>query len=185
VKVSLRLALTGLAALMSVVFMVQPAIAHAPYAEGVVYSGGTLCTISRAQIAFDHTTKALTASAKTEGRLRSSATSGCDTIDVWAPGWLAVSFTVYKWSLTNARWEKCTTSKNPNNPNDPWVYNTSWTWQLVAETNFGTNYPCWNPSENATAQRPTYYYTVSSSWIWDGTAWRGGSKTSGYHPVPA
>ena len=176
-KHRVRLAFIGLAAILSMALTVQPVIAHAPSNGGVVYAGGSLCTISNAQIAFDHTTKALSASAKTDGRVSSSASSPCDTIDVWQPGLLAVNFTLYKWSLKRSQWEICTTT--------PWVYNASWTWQVVAQTNYGTNYPCWDPTEGATTQRPTYYYTASSSWIWDGVAWRGGSKASGYHPVPA
>jgi hypothetical protein len=176
-KRSARLAFVGLAVILSMALAVQPATAHAPSNGGVVYTGSDLCTISNAQIAFDHAAKVLSASARTDGRRRSSATSACDTIDVWQPGWLAVNFTLYKWSLKRSQWEVCTTT--------PWVYNTSGTWQVVAQTNYGTNYPCWDPTEGATPQRPTYYYTASSSWVWDGAAWRGGSKVSGYHPIPA
>lgn len=161
-KLSVRLALIGLAALLSMTVAVQSAAAHAPTTSGVIYSDGNLCTSSTAQIAFDHTTKVLSASARTTGYRPGGY--GCDTIDVWAPGSIAVRYDLYKW--TGSTWAVCTYTN--------WAFNSTWTWDVTSQTNYGTNYPC----------GAGYYGTMSYSFIWDGAAWRGGSRWSNYHQVP-
>jgi len=60
----------ALATLLCTVLAAQPASAHTPSANKIVYDGGSLCVIGKAQIAVNHATGELTSSAWTNARVR-------------------------------------------------------------------------------------------------------------------
>jgi hypothetical protein len=151
----------GLATLLCTV-AAQPASAHTPSASKTVYDGGGLCVIGKAQIAVNHATGELTSSAWTNARVAGG--SSCDTIDVFAPSFLAVRYDLQRWN--GSAWTNCRSTN--------WVQNTAWTWEVTVSNSYGTTPPC----------GAGYYRTAARSLVWDGSAWRGGDVDSGYHPLP-
>ena len=174
-KQSARPLFVMLAAILVAVLGTQSAAADG----GVVYAQSSFCVSANAQSTLNHTTKTISASARTTARLSSSDAHRCDTFDVWTPGTLYVNITLFKWSLKRSQWEVCTAGGS--------TFNTTWTDQVSVEVMFGAGatYPCWDPTEGATTQRPTYYMTSSNSYVWTGTDWRGGLKYSNIHSAPA
>ena len=153
-------ATTGLAALVSAVLVAQPASAHAPFTTQVVYAGGTVCVIARSQIHANHGDGNLAASASTTFRVHSGG--DCSTIDVLPPGNIAVKHDFQKWN--GSAWTFCRGTG--------WVYNSgAWNYEVWASNFYGAA-PCGRG----------HYRTLTSSLVWDGSVWRGGSLGSPSHP---
>jgi hypothetical protein len=160
----IHLALTGLAALLFVALAAAPASAHSVSSSGVVYNGYP-CTLGGATLAYDHTTKTSTVTARAEARVTGG--SACDTIDVFAPGHLAVRYDLLYQRTGSTTWQVCRSSG--------WVYNTTYTWEVSVSATFGGPQPC----------EPGSYGTQTTAYVWDGSAWHGGTRWSGTHPMPA
>jgi len=152
-------AVSSALALLGAALAAQPAAAHAPSASRIVYDGGTLCVIGKAQITVDHATGAMAPSASTNARVAGGAS--CDTIDVFAPSWIAVRYDLERWN--GAAWIVCRTTS--------WSHNSAWTWEVTASES-----PAGPPCGKG------YYRTVGHALVWDGSAWRGGTVESPYHP---
>ncbi|MGH8970315.1 MAG: hypothetical protein ACRDV1_10245 [Actinomycetes bacterium] len=160
------LALSALIGLTLAVIAAQPASAHTPTASARVYDTYGLCTISWSQIAHDHATGQTTASAHTYARV-----ANCTTIDMFAPGHLAVRLDLQKW--TRAGWVNCQSTD--------WVYNSTWNDEIRTSRLYGANRPDCDGTAN---DGPGYFRTQGVSYVWDGSAWRGGATQSGYHYLP-
>jgi hypothetical protein len=160
----LRLVLTGLVAFLSLALAAQPASAHSVSASSVVYNGGYFCAIGGATIGYDHSSKAATATARTEGRVTGS--TSCDTIDVFAPGHLAVRYELIYLRTRDSTWQLCRSTD--------WTFNSTYTWEVSVSNTYGGPQPC----------EPGQYGTRTYSYVWDGSAWQGGVKWSGTHPMP-
>jgi hypothetical protein len=147
-----------------VVLSAQPASAHTPTTSKTVYDNGNLCVISKSQVAVNHATGELTASAWTNARVHAGGAT-CDTIDVFAPSYLAVRYDLQRWN--GSSWAACKSTG--------WVQNTSsWTWEVTVSNSYGTSPPC----------GPGYYRTAGRSLVWDGSTWQGGNTESPSHPLP-
>jgi hypothetical protein len=162
-----KLAVGATIALAIPLMAAQSASAHAPSSSGRVYDTYNLCTISSATFTHDHNTGDNTASARTIGRV-----AGCTTIDVFPPGWLAVRLDMQKW--TGSAWLTCQSTS--------WQFNNTWTDELRMSQPLQSGVPdCAGTVNNGKG----YFRTLAVSFIWDGSAWRGGSMASPYHAFPA
>jgi hypothetical protein len=162
-RVPLKVATCGLATLLFVILAAAPAAAHAPTVT-TNFSSASVCTIGTSQIAFDHTSKQASAMAKAEARV--TGAYSCDTIDVFAPGYLAVRLELWRW--TGSSWAVCTAGGTG------WTYNSNWGYTVSVSRSYGTAYPCGSG----------YYGTMAYTYVWNGSSWNGGSIWSGYHQIP-
>jgi hypothetical protein len=152
--------LVALAALASVALVPQPASAHTVSSSGVVYAdGGSLCVINDTRLTVDHATGELTPFAYTSFRVYGRF--GCDTIDVKPPGHIAVRYDLQIWNGT--AWQNCRSTG--------WVTNSVWDDHLSLSNSQGAA-PCGRG----------WYRTQSTSLVWDGSAWQGGTRQTPQHP---
>ena len=120
--------------------------------------------IGKAQIAVNHATNEVTASAWTDAHVYAGGAT-CDTIDVFPPWYLAVRYDLQRWN--GSSWANCRSTG--------WVQNsTAYAYEVTTSNSWGTTPPC----------GAGYYRTQANSLVWDGTTWRGGTTASPYHPLP-
>jgi hypothetical protein len=154
-----RAGIAGLAVLLFAALIAQPASAHTVSSGSkVVYSDAGLCVIGKADLTANHATGGMTPAAWTNAR---RVGSGCDTIDVFEPGHVAVQADLQYWN--GSSWLTCQTGRAVTNP--------EWNWEAMVST----------PNDTSPCGR-AYYRTVATSSVWDGSTWRSGTTTSPYHP---
>jgi len=170
-----KLAAAAVAAVALAVMAAPSASAHAPSVSLRVYDTYGLCTIGTATFQHVHGNGPNTAKAITTARV-----AGCTTIDMFAPGWLAVRYDVQKWKGSATGWVTCQTSN--------WVFNTTWA-DKVEVPSSQPNIPSDSsgiPDCDGTANDgPGYFRTLGVHYVWDGSAWRGGAVASPHHQLPA
>lgn len=164
-RLTLKAALCALVALMMAAVWAQPANAWTWATRVTVYNGAGLCVQGTAGI--DHSRPG-TFSGNLAYADTYALTQGCGTGQARPDGWAAARATVYRWNGTD--WAVCRTS--------PWKYG--------ATGQAGGEFPGpWGPEQvynwgGWQSCGPGYYGTVASAYVWDGSAWRGGTVWSGH-----
>lgn len=160
-----KLVLHSICATLCTAVTTQPASAWTWSPRVTVYNGPGLCVQGEAGI--DHRQPGVFS-----GNIAYANTyafsEGCGVGLTKPNGTAAVRLDVYKW--TGSSWAIC--------------LGTDWKYGATGTDQFGP----WGPQEGfsyggASSCGPGYYGTLAYSYIWDGSAWRGGSIWSGYEFV--
>lgn len=161
--------LCGLFALLLTVTWIRPAYAWTWNRDHTVYKGPGLCV--RGSAGIDHRQSgvfsgnlAYASTRALDGKCRSSLTKPSDSA--------AVRLDVYKWN--GSAWTLCR--------------RTDWRYGPTGVSGGDTGSP-YGPDQildygGSSACGPGYYGTMAHAYVWDGSAWRGGSIWSGYENVP-
>ncbi|MEU3528110.1 hypothetical protein AB0E62_30295 [Streptomyces sp. NPDC038707] len=164
-RLTLKAVLCTVVALLTAVVWTHPANAYTWARSVTVYNGSGLCVHGDAGI--DHKQPGVFS-----GNLAYShtyaLTQGCGT---GLSGWAATRATVYRWN--GSAWAVCRASD----------------WKYGATSQAGGEFPGPRGPELVydwggwQACGQGYYGTSASAYVWDGSAWRGGSVWSGYEYV--
>jgi hypothetical protein len=166
-----KMALYGVFFIALTAVTVNPVSAWTWSNKTTVYSAPLLCIQGQAGI--DHYQPGLfsgnLAYANTYALAGYAVSGGCSKGLDKPNGSAAVRLDVYKW--TGSTWVVCR--------------GTNWKYGATGTNQWGP----WGPSEvfdygGSSACGAGYYGTMAYSYVWDGSAWRGGSVWSGYEYVP-
>ncbi|MFJ3770239.1 hypothetical protein ACIPX0_00905 [Streptomyces sp. NPDC090075] len=166
-RLSLKATLCMFVALLTAALWTQPASAYTWARRVTVYNAAGLCVQGDAGI--DHKKPGVLS-----GNLAYSETyalkQGCGTGLTEPDGWAATRAIVFKWN--GSAWVTCRTS--------------AWKFGGTGVNQFGP----WGPEQvfdwgGSASCGPGFYGTQAAAFVWDGSAWRGGSVWSGFEQVSA